>query len=141
MGKTVTRLQVMEHLLKPHGENSSQQSEKKKTFAERMLEDNAVINNDEKQTTFSPVYTKHSDRDHFLASWISIDHFGLCLNTHGKLCSGEILVIKASSQTGFTCSERIYECQGCQWKYRLLSSPRIEGRGLADFLVGIALHT
>ena len=114
-------------------------------FAEESLsgKESKVKNTDARTTTLSPSFENTSDdeRKHFLSNWISLDHFGLMMNQHGKMCQGEIKITESKKKIGFTCKERYYKCTKCLWQYNLLPSPRLLGRGVADFVAGITLHT
>ena len=100
-------------------------------------------NTDAKKVTQSPSFQNNdvSERKYFLASWVCIDHVVFASNRHGKLCDGDIAVISSENRLGFTCKEKVYECQKCKWEYRLFPTPRYKGRGISDFSAGVALHT
>ena len=100
-------------------------------------------NTDAKKVTQSPSFQNNdiSERTYFLASWVCIDHVVFASNRHGKLCDGDIAVISSENRLGFTCKEKVYECQKCKWEYRLFPTPRYKGRGISDFSAGVALHT
>ena len=133
-GQKFTNLAALKYLLKDNCDLNSNHHEPHNSNSK---------NSEANTTTFSPAFenTDVSERTFFLAAWKSIDHYGISLNNHGKICDGSFKITASRKRIGFTCKERQYQCVKCKWLYKLIPTPTFEGRGISDYCAAIALHS